>query len=155
MLKSYLLLTFFRFSFLWIQFNGLALINTAVSRINDFYGLSVVLERNQRLLSVTYRIDKIVYSSTKGEANQAAAFVYTYYKVEANPHIDSLILSRQTDAGAEIAQDLALGLTDTGGRRKYIYEVFKHIDGPNSAAVTEFAKPIIGITSWSQIGSNR
>ena len=100
-------------------------------------------------------LSELGYSSTKGEANQAAAFVYTYYKVEANPHIDSLILSRQTDAGAEIAQDLALGLTDTGGRRKYIYEVFKHIDGPNSAAVTEFAKPIIGITSWSQIGSNR
>ena len=100
-------------------------------------------------------LSELGYSSTKGETNQAAAFVYAYYKAEANPHIDALILSRQTDAAEEIAQDLALGVTGTNGRHKYIYEVFKHIDGPNSAAVTEFAKSIIGISSWSQIGSSR
>lgn len=100
-------------------------------------------------------LSELGYSSTKGETNQAAAFVYAYYKAEANPHIDALILSRQTDAAEEIAQDLALGITETGGRHKYIYEVFKHIDGPNSTAVTEFAKSIIGISSWSQIGSSR
>jgi len=100
-------------------------------------------------------LSELGYSSTKGEANQAAAFVYAYYKAEANPHIDALLLSRQTDAADEIRQDLAMGLTAPDGRKKYIYEVYKHIDGPNSAAVTEFAKPIIGITSWSQIGSGR
>lgn len=124
-----------------------------INVVTDFLQKPEMLMKNGEVRHVI--LSELGYSSTKGEANQAAAFAYAYYKAEANPHIDSLILSRQTDAAEEVHQDLALGITDTGGRCKYIYEVFKHIDGPNSAAVTEFAKPIIGITSWSQIGSGR
>ena len=62
-----------------------------------------------------------------------------------------MILSRQTDAAEEVAQGLALGLSYQGGRHKFIYDVFKNIDRPGSEAVTEFAKSIIGIQSWSEI----
>ena len=62
-----------------------------------------------------------------------------------------LLLNRQTDAGEEVAQGLAFGLNDTGGGRKQLYEVFKYIDTPNHAAYTDFAKEIIGISSWSEI----
>lgn len=96
-------------------------------------------------------LSELGYSSTKGETNQAAAFVYAYYVAASNPYIDALILSRQTDAAEEIAQDLALGLTTTGGQHKYIYNVFKNIDGPGADSYTEFAKTIIGISSWSEI----
>lgn len=91
------------------------------------------------------------YTSTSGEALQAAAFAYAYYKVEANPHIDSFLLNRQTDAPEEVAQGLAFGLNHYGGGHKQIYTVFKYIDTPQHAQYTEFAKNIIGISSWSEI----
>ena len=91
------------------------------------------------------------YSSTAGEATQAAAFAYAYYKAEANPHIDGFLLNRQTDAAEEVAQGLAFGLNHSDGSHKYIYNVFKYIDTSQHAEYTEFAKDIIGISSWSQI----
>lgn len=96
-------------------------------------------------------LSELGYSSTKGEANQAAAFAYAYYVASSNPYIDAIILSRQTDHAVEVAQGLALGLTTTGGQHKYIYDVFKNIDGPGADSYTEFAKTIIGISSWSEI----
>lgn len=91
------------------------------------------------------------YTSHAGEAMQAAAFAYAYYKTEANPHIDGFLLNRQTDAPEEVAQGLAFGLNYSGGGRKQLYDVFKYIDTPNHAEHTEFAKSIIGISSWSEI----
>ena len=96
-------------------------------------------------------LSELGYSSTEGEANQAAAFAYAYHAAEANPYIDALILSRQTDAAEEVSQGLALGLSYQGGGHKFIYEVFKNIDTAASESVTEFAKSIIGISSWSEI----
>lgn len=96
-------------------------------------------------------LSELGYSSTKGETNQAAAFAYAYYVAENNPYIDALILSRQTDHAVEVAQGLALGLSTTGGHHKYIYDVFKNIDRPGADSYTEFAKTIIGISSWSEI----
>lgn len=91
------------------------------------------------------------YTSTAGEANQAAAFAYAYYKVEAYKEIDGFLLNRQTDAPEEVAQGLAFGLNHTGGGRKQLYTVFKYIDTPSHAEHTDFAKSIIGISNWSEI----
>lgn len=96
-------------------------------------------------------LSELGYTSLDGETNQAAAFVYAYYAADSNPYIDALLLSRQTDAPEEIAQGLALGLSTQGGQRKYIYEIFKNIDKPGSEVYTEFAKNVIGISSWSEI----
>lgn len=91
------------------------------------------------------------YTSTAGQAVQAAAFAYAYYKVEANPYIDAFLLNRQTDAPEEVAQGLAFGLNDSAGHRKQLYNVFKYIDTSKHAEYTNFAKEIIGISSWSEI----
>lgn len=91
------------------------------------------------------------YTSHAGEALQAASFAYAYYKTEANPHIDGYLLNRQTDAPEEVAQGLAFGLNDSGGRHKQIYTVFKYIDTPQHEEYTEFAKSLIGISSWNEI----
>lgn len=91
------------------------------------------------------------YTSSAGEALQAAAFAYAYYKVENNPHIDGFLLNRETDAAEEVAQGLAFGLNNSGGGRKQIYNVFKYIDTADHEQYTEFAKSIIGISSWSEI----
>ncbi|MCM1135095.1 MAG: DUF5722 domain-containing protein [Clostridium sp.] len=96
-------------------------------------------------------ISELGYTSTNGQALQAAAFAYAYYKMEAYKEIDGFLLNRETDAGEEVAQGLAFGLCDGGGGRKQIYDVFKYIDTPEHAAHTDFAKEIIGISSWSQI----
>ncbi|MBP5291612.1 MAG: hypothetical protein J6Y90_03220, partial [Lachnospiraceae bacterium] len=84
-------------------------------------------------------LSEIGYSSTSGEAVQAAAFAYAYTKMVNNGHIDALMLSRQTDAGDEIAAlGLALGLQTTGGGKKYIWNVFKYIDTDRRNEVVSF-----------------
>ncbi len=92
-------------------------------------------------------LSEIGYSSTSGEAMQAAAFAYAYTKMEQNGYIDALMLSRQTDAADEIAAlGLALGLQTTGGHHKQIYNVFKYIDTPKRKDVISFAYDIVGKT---------
>ena len=91
------------------------------------------------------------FNSLSGQGVQAAAYAYAYYIADANSHIDGFLLNRQTDAAAEVAQGMAFGLNNADGSHKQIYNVFKHIDGPNSQSATEFAKSIIGISSWSDV----
>ncbi len=92
-------------------------------------------------------LSEIGYSSTSGQALQAAAFAYAYVKMEKNGYIDALMLSRQTDAGDEIAAlGLALGLQTTGGGKKQIWNVFKYIDTDKRSEVISFAYDIVGKT---------
>ncbi len=92
-------------------------------------------------------LSEMGYSSKSGEQLQAAAFAYAYSIMEKNGYIDALMLSRQTDASDEIAQlGLALGLQTTGGKHKYIYDVFKYIDTDKRKDVISFAYDIVGKT---------
>ncbi len=91
------------------------------------------------------------YTSHAGEAYQAAAFAYAYYKAAAYDEIDGFLLNRETDAPEEVAQGLAFGLTNSGGGQKQIYNVFKYIDTPSHGEYTEFAKSLIGISNWNEI----
>ena len=96
-------------------------------------------------------ISELGYTSRAGEANQAAAYAYAYYKMEAYEEIDGFLLNRETDAAEEVAQGLAFGLSGAGGNHKQIYNVFKYIDTPQHAEYTNFAKDIIGISNWNEI----
>lgn len=129
--------------------------NTSIVTMENIDVVTDYLQREEMLTAEgevrPVILSELGYSSVSGETNQAAAFAYAYYAAESNPYIDALILSRQTDAAEEVAQGLALGLSYQNGQRKYIYEVFKNIDKPGSESVTEFAKSIIGINSWSDI----
>lgn len=91
------------------------------------------------------------YTSLWGEQIQAAAIVYAYKRAEANEHIDSILLSRQTDAQEEVVQGLALGINHVDGSPKYAYNVYKYMDTDQQEAYTDFAKSIIGISDWSQL----
>ena len=92
-------------------------------------------------------LSEMGYSSSGGEALQAAAIAYAYVKMEQNGSIDALMLSRQTDAGDEIAAlGLALGLQTTGGHHKQAYNVFKYIDTSKRSEVISFAYSIVGKT---------
>lgn len=96
-------------------------------------------------------LSELGYTSLKGEEVQAAAIVYAYKKAEANPHIDSILFSRQTDAVEEVAQGLAFGLNHADGSPKYAYNIYKYMDTDQQEQHTAFAKSIIGISDWSQI----
>lgn len=96
-------------------------------------------------------LSEMGFTSTYGEDVQAAAFAYAYYIAENNQHIDSMLLSRETDDAGEVAQGLALGLSYQNGRRKYIYDTFKYIDTDEKDAYTEFAKNYIGIQDWEEV----
>lgn len=107
------------------------------------------LDSNGQVRSIL--ISELGYTSHAGEAYQAAAFAYAYYKIEAYDEIDGFLLNRQTDAAEEVSQGLAFGLSSAGGGHKQIYNVFKYIDTGQHAQYTDFAKDIIGISSWSEI----
>ena len=99
-------------------------------------------------------LSEMGYTSSAGQELQAASFVYAYKIVEANQYIDSLLLSRQTDASVEVAQGLAFGLNSAGGGHKSIYNAYKYIDTDKAAEYTDFALRLIGISSWSEVIKN-
>lgn len=91
------------------------------------------------------------YTSSKGEANQAAAFCYAYYKVAHYDDIDGFLLNRQTDAAVEVNQGLAFGINGLDGHRKQMYDAFKYADTAQWEEHFAFALSIIGISSWGSI----
>lgn len=99
------------------------------------------------------------FSSMKGTQDmsqeQAAAVAYSYYIVKHNPYIKAYILSRQDDHPYEAGSGLNIGLStiQMDGSRvpKPAREVFRLIDTAQSAAVSDFAKTIIGISDWGQL----
>lgn len=105
-------------------------------------------------------------SATRGDIPQiqAAAYAYSYYMVDSNPHIDAYILSRQIDAPSEVKDGLAFGLWEcdlnqpdkiVATKRRKIWQVFRNIDKKTETLEnTEFAKSIIGINKWSDIIPN-
>lgn len=99
-------------------------------------------------------LSEIGYTSSQGQDLQAASFVYAYKVIEANQYIDSMLFSRETDATLEINQGLALGICTLEGNRKSIYDAYKYVDTSESAAHTDFALRIIGVSSWSEIIKN-
>lgn len=99
-------------------------------------------------------LSEIGYTSSQGQDLQAASFVYAYKVIEANQYIDSMLFSRETDASLEIAQGLALGISTLEGHHKSIYDAYKYVDTDQSAAYTDFALRIIGVSSWSEIIRN-
>ena len=109
---------------------------------------------------VRYIIASEVLFNSMGssEAVQAASFAYAYKLAERNPHIKGFIIHRTVDNIYEKTADkIACGLynCDANGwatTPKQIYNVFKYIDTPQSAAYTQFALPIIGAGSWAALG---
>lgn len=106
------------------------------------------------------------YSPTRGNIPeiQAAAYAYSYYLVDSNPYIDAYTVSRQVDAPSEAKDGLKFGLWEcdmnqpnliVATKRKKIWQVFRDIDKKNATLeATEFAKPIIGISKWSDVVPN-
>ncbi len=129
--------------------------NTPVLTIKNIHVLTNYLQKPEMLTDdgkVRHLIlSEMGYTSTAGQDLQAASFAYAYKIIEANQYIDSVLLSRQTDASVEVQQGLALGINDPGGAPKSLYTVYKYIDTPECAQYTDYLLPVIGISSWSEV----
>lgn len=77
------------------------------------------------------------FSSTGGQANQAAALALAYYKAACNPMIDAFIVRSYKDEAHEVALGLAMGLKDTNNKKKTAFNVFSNMDSSNSLKYTE------------------
>ncbi len=86
------------------------------------------------------------------QKQQAAAFAYAYYKAAANSYIDAIIYGRQidgqNDGGSYGLWTAQPGTSDERNSKKYIYEIFESIDAKSPSPLTDFAIPIIGISSF-------
>lgn len=86
------------------------------------------------------------------EQTQAAAMVYAYKLLSQQPMVEAVIIHRQVDHPYEIKDsNMACGLRNMNGTPKFAYDVYKFMDHPNSY-YTDFALPIIGASSWAQLG---
>jgi hypothetical protein len=90
-----------------------------------------------------------------GEAVQAAAYAYAYWKIEQSHGIDSFILHAHVDHRDEFGLNLGIwrrdknsDLPNTPGTPKPIYEMFRDIDGPLRGQVLSKAKETIGEEHW-------
>jgi hypothetical protein len=90
-----------------------------------------------------------------GETLQAAAYCYAYKKVERLDGIDAFILHRHVDHPHEGGLLLGLrGMHPQGGDphpKKKIYECFRLADTEDWENAFEFALPVIGLTSWTDL----
>ncbi|MBW3624852.1 MAG: hypothetical protein KY468_15735 [Armatimonadetes bacterium] len=94
----------------------------------------------------------------EGEALQAAAYLYAYYKVARMPRIDSFILHRHVDHKNEGGLKLGLWtwkedspIPSEPGRQKKLYAIFRDVDRQPWNLMADFALPIIGIERWEEL----
>ena len=97
---------------------------------------------------------EIGYTSSFGDAAQEASIAYGYLKAASLPDVDAFMLYRQTDNAHEMTSNLALGLYDTNGNRKPVYEIFKNLGTANEGAAKARASEIIGMDIDQMIRDN-
>lgn len=91
----------------------------------------------------------------EGEKTQAAALAYGYERVKRMPGIDALILQRHVDHEAEGGLRLGLWTVKKGSiylpeRKRFGWDVYQAVDGPNAESAEAFALPMVGLKSWDQ-----
>lgn len=127
--------------------------------LTDYIGAPEYLYNgNKRRIILSEQGFHSMSNSLADQKTQAAAYAYAYYKTKFLGGIDSFILHRHVDHGGEFGLNLGLWTRDPAKSvpnapkdPKYVYDVFRKIDTSESAAATEFAKSIIGISDWSSV----
>lgn len=86
------------------------------------------------------------YSSSWGQANQAAAIAYSYYIAACNPMVDAFIIRSYYDHPVEAAQGLRMGI-----KGKEAFTVFKYMDTTKFQKYTKRYLKLIGGKSWKKL----
>lgn len=89
------------------------------------------------------------FTANCGEAEQAAAIAYTYYKAEFDDMVDAVIFRSLKDEEHEVAGGFNFGLM-SGIYARTSYSVFVCMNTNQRAAADECLKTI-GITSWNRL----
>ncbi len=96
--------------------------------------------------------------SDAGEQLQAAAFVYMWHKMRGLKSIESFQNHRWVDHPQEGGLKLGIRTLPSEGKpygdRKFSWEVYQALDTPAEKDATEFAKKIIGVGSFDEIGED-
>lgn len=92
-----------------------------------------------------------------GEKIQAAGYAYAFAKTVRIDGIDAFILHRHIDHQYEGGLRLGIrsrkeGTVTDPGEKKFLYDVFQHADEKDWESAFEFAKPILGIENWDDVG---
>lgn len=86
------------------------------------------------------------YSSTWGQANQAAALAASYYIAACDPMVDAFIIRSYYDHPSEAAAGLAMGIAG-----KESFDVYKYMDTTRTFQYTDRYLGLMGISSWDQL----
>lgn len=128
-------------------------VNSADTDFITFNNLNVLTDYVRTYFGKEYTImlSEQSFNSTKGEAVQAAAYAYAYYKAEADEMIESFIYGRQYDHPVETAQGFFWGLHDFMQKKRIIWDVFQYIDTAESFLFTNQLVKYTNLVSWFDI----
>ncbi len=116
--------------------------------LTDYLGQSSYLDNNGNVRRVI--LSEMGYTSSHGQGLQSASICYAYKVMEANSHIDYMLLSRQVDAAPEVAEGLALGINGKEG-----YTAYKFCGTSQESTYVDKYLGTIGIGSWGAIQNPR
>ena len=114
--------------------------------ITDFLFQPEMLSPSGNVRSL--KLSEVGYTSSAGEQQQAVAVTYAYLQAANNRYVDGLIISREMDEAAEIAQGMAVGLLNGSAQPKMAYDFYKHAGDPNYLAQ---ASAMAGVDLTSRI----
>lgn len=140
----------------WGRYNGLATNGSGspiigmrnLHVLTDYLSQESYLDNNGQVRHVI--LSEMGYTSSQGQDLQSASICYAYKVMEANSHVDYMLLSRQLDAAPEVAEGMALGIVG-----KSAYQAYKALGTGNEAEVCNRYLSTIGISSWGQIQNPR
>ena len=114
--------------------------------ITDFLSQPELLSPSGNVRSL--KLSEVGYTSSAGDQQQAIAVTYAYLQAMSNRYVDGLIISREMDEAAEIAQGLAVGLLNGSAQPKMAFDFYKHAGDPNYLAQ---ASAMAGVDLTSRI----
>lgn len=122
----------------------------------DFLKQAQFLNQNGEMRTINLSEQGYTSETDEGEDQQtiqAASMIYAYYKALAMPEIESVFFYRYQD-NQKILDKYPywkFGLKDVSGNKRYAYDIYKYLNTSKSLQVTDFAKKIYGISSWSEL----
>ena len=118
-----------------------------IEQLTDYMSLDFMRGTRGQVRDIL--LTEIGYSSRQGEASQAAAMIYAYYRTMTNQHLDMIVFNRQTDFASEVKNGLSVGLSYQNGARKQAFDAFANMNGANAENYKNFAANYAGIADWN------
>ena len=113
-----------------------------LSVLTDYMSQPAFLSPSGEVRSII--LSEVGYTSSGGEAVQAASIAYAYMQAEVNQHIDGIMICRELEDAYEVSQGLAFGLRHVDGTPKVSYTWYAQLGPPGQQAVLDAASSVMG-----------